>query len=65
MKRNMKAWLSDMLNAETKKAMPVLSFPGASLLGIDVKELIFSADNQANAMAAVAKRVDSAAFLFL
>ena len=65
MKRNMKAWLSDMLNAETKKAMPVLSFPGASLLGIDVKELIFSADNQANAMAAVAKRVDSAASVSL
>ena len=65
MKRNMKAWLSDMLNAETKKAMPVLSFPGASLLGIDVKELIFSADNQAKAMAAVAKRVDSAASVSL
>ena len=28
MKRNMKAWLSDMLNAKTKKAMPVLSSPG-------------------------------------
>ncbi len=65
MKRNMKAWLSDMLNAETKKAMPVLSFPGASLLGIDVKELIFSADNQAKAMAAVAKRADSAASVSL
>lgn len=65
MKRDMKAWLSDMLNAETKKAMPVLSFPGASLLGIDVKELIFSADNQAKAMAAVAKRVDSAASVSL
>ena len=61
MKRDMKAWLSDMLHAETKKAMPVLSFPGASLLGIDVKELIFSSDNQAKAMAAVAQRVDSAA----
>ena len=36
MKRDMKAWLSDMLHAETKKAMPVLSFPVASLLGIDV-----------------------------
>ena len=61
MKRNMKAWLSDMLNAKTKKAIPVLSFPGASLLGIEVKELIFSADNQANAMAAVAKRTDASA----
>ena len=65
MKRNMKAWLSDMLNAKTKKAMPVLSFPGASLLGIDVKELIFSADNQANAMAAVAKRTDASASVSL
>lgn len=65
MKRDMKAWLSDMLHAETKKAMPVLSFPGASLLGIDVKELIFSSDNQAKAMAAVAQRVDSAASVSL
>lgn len=65
MKRDMKAWLSDMLHAKTKKAMPVLSFPGASLLGIDVKELIFSSDNQAKAMAAVAQRVDSAASVSL
>lgn len=65
MKRNMKTWLSDLLNTERKKAMPILSFPGASLLGINVKELIFSADNQANAMAAVAKRTDSAASVSL
>lgn len=65
MKRDMHKWLDDMLHADRKKALPVLSFPGASLLGIDVKELIFSAENQANAMAAVAARVDSAASVSL
>ena len=65
MKRNIRQWLGDMLHAREKKPMPVLSFPGASLLGINVKELIFSAENQANAMAAVAKHTDSAASVSL
>lgn len=65
MKRNMRQWLGDMLHAREKKPMPVLSFPGASLLGINVKELIFSAENQANAMAAVAGHTDSAASVSL
>lgn len=65
MKRNMHKWLEDMRNAEVKKAMPVLSFPGVNLLGINVKELIFSAENQANAMAAVAARTDAAASVSL
>ena len=65
MKRDMHKWLGDMLRADVKKAMPVLSFPGASLLGINVKELIFSAENQANAMAAVAARTDAAASVSL
>lgn len=65
MNKNMRKWLSDMIASDVKKALPVLSFPGASLLGINVKDLIFSAENQANAMAAVAARVPSAASVSL
>lgn len=65
MNKNMRKWLSGMIASDVKKALPVLSFPGASLLGINVKDLIFSAENQANAMAAVAARVPSAASVSL
>ena len=33
MNRNMKQWLSDMLAADRKTALPILSFPSVSLLG--------------------------------
>lgn len=65
MKRDMRKWLEELRCAEVKRAMPILSFPGAQLLGIDVKELIFSAENQAAAMAAVAERTPAAASVSL
>ncbi len=65
MNKDMRGWLNGLLQADKKKAMPILSFPGASLLGINVKELIFSARNQADAMAAVAAKADSAASVSL
>jgi len=58
---NMTQWLQDMKKAPVKKAMPVLSFPSVQLLGIGVKELIYSSDMQAKGMKAVADRVDAAA----
>ena len=58
---NMTQWLEDMKKAPVKKAMPILSFPAVQLLGIGVKELIYSSDLQAEGMKAVADRVDSAA----
>jgi len=47
--------------ADAKKAMPVLSFPSAELLGVSVLELISSATMQSDGMAAVAGRCDTAA----
>ena len=44
-----------------KKAMPVLSFPSTSLLGITVKELIDSSEKQAEGMRLVAELTDAAA----
>ena len=58
---DMKKWLQDLHDAPVKKAMPILSFPSAKLLGMSVAELISTAENQAAGMAAIAARVDSAA----
>ncbi len=58
---NTRQWLNDLREASRKKAMPILSFPCISLMGITVKELINSSELQAKGMKAVADRVDSAA----
>ena len=46
MNRNMKQWLSDMIASDKKTALPILSFPSVSLLGITVRELISDSDRQ-------------------
>lgn len=61
MKYDMKKWLRELLGAKEKKALPILSFPGVSLLGVTVKELISSSEIQARGMKAVADRVNAAA----
>ena len=58
---NMKQWADALVAAPAKKAMPVLSFPSAELLGVSVLELISSAAKQSEGMAAVAGRCDTAA----
>ena len=58
---NMKQWVEQMKQPGPKKAMPVLSFPCISLMGITVKELIADSALQAKGMKMVADRVPSAA----
>lgn len=58
---NMRTWLNDLRDAPVKKAMPILSFPCVSLLGVTVRQLISDSDLQAKGMKAVADCVDSAA----
>ena len=53
---NMKKWAADLLAADKKLPMPVLSFPSVTLLGIGVKELISDPELQAKGMKAVADR---------
>lgn len=43
------------------KPLPILSFPGASLIGVKADELVRSSDLQAKGMKAVADRTDAAA----
>ena len=56
MKRNMKQWLQDYLSAPTKKAMPILSFPGVQLMGKTVDELVRDGHLQALCMKAMADK---------
>ncbi|MBO5511353.1 MAG: methyltransferase, partial [Clostridia bacterium] len=65
MNRNMKEWLSDMISADKKTALPILSFPSVSLLGVTVRELISDSDRQAEGMKLVADRVNAAAAVSL
>ena len=58
---NMKSWIENLKGTQPKKAMPVLSFPCVSLLGITVRELISNSELQAKGMKAVADRTDAAA----
>ena len=65
MTRNMKQWLSDMIAAEKKIALPILSIPSVSLMDITVRELISDSDRQAQGMKMVAERVNAAAAVSL
>lgn len=58
---NMKKWIGDVISNPEKKAVPVLSFPCISLMGITVKELINDSELQAKGMKLVADRVPSGA----
>ena len=64
-KRNMKAWLEELKNAPTKKALPILSFPCISLLNIPVSELISDGATQAKGMQLIAEKTNAAASVSL
>lgn len=59
MKRNMKQWLNEYIEAPVKKAMPVLSFPGAVMMGKTVEELVRDGHLQALCMKTIADRFDT------
>jgi len=58
---NMKKWAADMIAADRKKALPILSFPGIQLLGKNVKEVIDDSSLYAEGLCKVADRLDMAA----
>ena len=57
----MKEWMEKIAGDHPKKAMPILSFPSVSLLGVTVRQLISDSDLQAIGMKAVADRADTLA----
>lgn len=58
---DMQKWQEEIKATLKKKAMPILSFPCVSLLGVTVKELVLSSELQAQGMKAIAKRCDTLA----
>ena len=62
---SVKQWIKDYLDKPVKKAMPILSFPGAQLIGHTVEELVRDGHLQALCMEAIAKRYDMGAAVSL
>lgn len=61
----MYAWLDALRTSKRKKSMPILSFPSIQLLGLTVKDLISSSDNQAEGMRRIAVRTPALAAVSL
>ena len=61
MKRNMKNWMYNLLNSPDRKAMPVLSFPGAELKGMNILQVVSEAKNQYECIKAIAEKYPSIA----
>lgn len=61
---NMREWLKNIIGGN-KKPLPILSYPGAALLGMTAANALESAESQARVMKAVAQRCDSAAAVTL
>lgn len=59
--KNMKRWLSDLLESPVKKPLPILTFPSVTPLGVTVREITASSDLQAKGMTYVAAHTDAAA----
>lgn len=58
---NVAKWVSDTIASPAKKGFPVLSFPAIQKMDVTVRDLIGSADLQAEAMRLVAESTPSAA----
>ena len=58
---NATAWLDALRSDPKKRAIPILSFPSVSLLGIHVQELVNNGERQALGMKAISERVPSGA----
>lgn len=58
---NSKKWLADVMRAQKKCGLPILSFPCATLMNVSVRALISDAELMARGMKTVADRTKSAA----
>lgn len=61
MKRNMKTWTYNLLNSPDRKAMPVLSFPGAEMKGINILHVVNEAKAQYECIKAISEKYPSIA----
>lgn len=61
MKMDMNKWVQDTIAAPRKQAMPILTFPAVSLLGVKVSELTHDSDLQARGIIEIAQRCNAGA----
>lgn len=61
MMMDMKKWLADMIAGDKKAALPILSFPAARELGLNINDVVDSARLQADCMAKIAEKYPMAA----
>lgn len=61
MERNMKRWIKEYIDTPVKKAMPILSFPGAVMMRRTVEELVKDGHLQALCMKEIADQFDTGA----
>jgi uroporphyrinogen decarboxylase len=54
MRLNMKAWMYGLINSPERKALPLLSYPGAALQGLKIIDVVTKAEAQAECIKAVA-----------
>jgi uroporphyrinogen decarboxylase len=54
MQINMKAWLYGLINSSERKALPLLSYPGAALKGFKIIDVVKKAQLQAECIKAIA-----------
>jgi uroporphyrinogen decarboxylase len=57
----MKAWMYELINSSDRKALPLLSYPGAALKGLNIIEIVKNAKAQSECIKAIAKRYPMAA----
>jgi uroporphyrinogen decarboxylase len=53
MQRNMKAWMDGLINSPDRKALPLLSYPGAALKGLSIIDMVTKAQLQAECIKAI------------
>lgn len=58
---DMNSWIKAQIGSGSKKPLPLLSFPSIQLMDTSVRELLASAQLQAEGVARVAERLDAAA----
>ena len=47
---DMKKWIQEIIHADVKKPLPVLSFPGIQITGNTVEEIVGNGTQQADCM---------------
>ena len=61
MKRDMKKWMTDLANSRERHAMPIMTYPGLELTGMNITDVIKDGEEQFKCIEALANKYPSAA----